>query len=240
MNDIFDDFIFPRRPTPDRPLLGQTVLVVEDSRFAGETMRLMCLRGGARIRRADSLRSAARHLKTYRPSVAVIDLGLPDGSGLDLIEKLARARTRIPVLLALSGDPSQQSAAMDAGADDFLSKPFGSVSAFHSAILSRLPLDERPMGPRAISNDVIEPEGEALLDDLALISSLLRGAPEAGALVYAVNFAIGLGRSIGDDLLVETAHRVQGALQSGHAVEDDLNALVVLTETRLSAGALAM
>ena len=43
-------------PTANRPLLGLTVLVIEDSKFACEAMRLLCLRSGERIRRADSLR----------------------------------------------------------------------------------------------------------------------------------------------------------------------------------------
>ena len=87
--DDLDAFVVAKPvPTSSRPLLGLTALVVEDSRFACEAMRLLCLRSGARIRRADCLRSARRHLQVYRPSVVIIDLGLPDGSGTDLITEL--------------------------------------------------------------------------------------------------------------------------------------------------------
>ena len=79
--DNLDDFIMTRPPTANRPLLGLTVLVVEDSRFACEAMRLLCLRSGARIRRADNLHHAHQHLKVYRPSVVIVDLGLPDRGG---------------------------------------------------------------------------------------------------------------------------------------------------------------
>src|SRR5690606_24848243 len=124
--------------TADRPLAGMTVLVVEDSRFACEAMRLLCLRSGARIRRADSLRSARRHLQLYRPSALVVDLGLPDGSGLELIAEQARAMPKVDVILGISGDPGQAQAAVAAGAQGFLEKPLTSLDSFQHAILSKM------------------------------------------------------------------------------------------------------
>jgi PleD family two-component response regulator len=94
MPESLEDFLMTRPPTAERPLLGQTVLVVEDSRFACEALRMICQRSGARIRRADSLKSAARHLRTYRPGIILIDVGLPDGSGLDLVRDLSANEAR--------------------------------------------------------------------------------------------------------------------------------------------------
>ncbi|HCX69603.1 MAG TPA: response regulator, partial [Rhodobiaceae bacterium] len=111
----------------------------EDSRYACEAMRLLCLRSGARIRRADCIRSARRHLQVYRPSVVVVDLGLPDGNGADLIAELAAAETEKSAVLATSGDDSLEAEAMAAGAQGFLSKPITSLAAFQQMVLAALP-----------------------------------------------------------------------------------------------------
>ena len=124
MPDELESLMMKQVPTADRPLLGLTVLVVEDSLYACEAMRLLCLRSGARIRRADSLKSAHRHLSVYRPVVVIVDLGLPDGSGAELINELAIQAPRVAVILGISGDTDGEEVAIAAGADGFLEKPF--------------------------------------------------------------------------------------------------------------------
>ena len=109
-----DQSLMPQpAPTAALPLLGQTVLVVEDSRFSSEALRLMCLRSGARFRRADCLASANRHLRIFRPSVVIVDLGLPDGSGEGLIQALVKSPAPVGVLLGTSGDDNAQDRVLD-------------------------------------------------------------------------------------------------------------------------------
>ncbi|TDL76048.1 response regulator [Palleronia sediminis] len=233
-------FTLVRRATADRPLLGQTILLVEDSRFAGETMRLMCLSGGARIRRADSLRAATRHLMTYRPSVIVADLGLPDGSGRTLIEAVTGAGGDGPVVLAVSGDPALEPEAMAAGAHGFLAKPIGSIAAFQAAILAHLPADERPRGPRPLPEDRIAVEPGMLDEDLALLADLLDGRPAPAMLGYAVSFARGLGRSCGDAALAAAADALSHALADGRPHGGEFAALVQLVARRTGRDRLAV
>ena len=64
MPDDLSDILIAHRPAAGRPFAGMTVLVVEDSRFACEAIRLLCLRSGARIRRADCLRAAQHAAST--------------------------------------------------------------------------------------------------------------------------------------------------------------------------------
>jgi len=165
-------------PSAARPLQGLTVLLVEDSRFASEAMRLLCLRSGARIRRADSLRAAHRHLATYRPSAVIVDMGLPDGSGADLIRELAALQPRMSVILGTSGSDDLEALALAAGADGFLPKPVESLALFQTAVLAALPAAQRPPGPRALPGEIVHPDLLALRDDLVLAAGLLAGTEE--------------------------------------------------------------
>ncbi|MEQ9695766.1 response regulator [Shimia sp. SDUM112013] len=218
-------------PTARRPLLGLTVLVVEDSKFACDALRLMCLRSGARIRRADCLASARRHLQVYRPSVAIIDMGLPDGSGAELIEELSRGTPRIDVVLGTSGDSFTEEVARAAGADGFLAKPLESLAAFQEAILSRLPVDRRPCGPRKLPVDTIKPDPVAYRDDLCHAAEALQGNT---SLDYVARFLSGIALSAHDLALQRAADSVTRGRAEGKLLNADVVRLRQLVDARIA------
>lgn len=226
MDDFKTLFTHPA-PTARRPLLGNTVLVVEDSRFACEAFRLLCLKSGARIRRADSLRAAHRHLKVYRPSVVIVDIGLPDGSGLDLIQYLSQAHERVQVILGTSGDIDGKLRALSAGADGFLHKPIENLSAFQNQILQHLPQDQHPSGLRPVSNDTVKPDEIALQDDLYHVQNILHTDLSSRDLTYVTQFTKGVARSAADKPL---QHAVE-TLARHHAERRDTHADIVLLKS---------
>lgn len=227
-----DDLLTHRPPTPERPLLGLTVLLVEDSRFACEAMRLMCLKSGARLRRAGSLLHARRHLATYRPGLVIVDLGLPDGNGCSLIQELSQAKPSVGAILATSGDPDGEPRAMQAGADGFMPKPITSLAVFQSTILAHLPEDRLPPGPRLIPEDDITPDPVSLQDDLAHIADLIdRGASEE-ELDYAAQFLTGVARCAGDSRLERAALAMAGSHDQER--RDDLGQITAMLKRRLA------
>lgn len=221
------------RPTPARPLLGLTLLVVEDSRYACEALRLFALQSGARLRRADRLSAARRHLGVYRPSGMIVDIGLPDGSGLELIREAAQASPRVAVLLATSGDPFTEDVALAAGADGFLPKPVPGLAVFQSEILAHLPRGQHPLGPRHVAQVLDRPDPEAFRDDVAHALSVLSEDPDAARIDYAARFVAGLAATAGDHALGEAAEVLAGAGVSGAPLGPGLTRLRSLLEDRL-------
>lgn len=232
--DDTDHLAAQLRPTATRPLLGLTILVVEDSRYSCDAMRLLCLRSGARIRRADCLRSARRHLQVYRPSVVIADLGLPDGSGAELISELAVACPRVDVVLGTSGDSFAEEVALAAGADGFLSKPISSVIAFQTAILDALPLERQPKGPRLVSDDPVCPDPLAYRDDMAHAADVLDEKDDERALSYATQFLTAVARSAGDESLQQAAEDLAVARQQGRPMQSPLARVAALVQDRLA------
>ena len=237
MDDDLCTFIARQKPSAARPLTGLTVLVVEDSRFACEALRLMCLRSGARIRRADCLASARRHLQCYRPTVIIVDLGLPDGSGVDLIAELAALHPRVPALLGTSGDGAAAVDAMAAGADGFLAKPYESLAAFQQAILAPLPSATRPIRPVAGCDDRVRPDPIAFRDDLCHIAAVLGTRPDDAMLGYVAQFLTGLARTAHDAPLEAAARALSRDRLAGQRTAHPLLRINHMVQDRLAADA---
>lgn len=220
-------------PTAARPLLGLTVLVVEDSRFASEALRLLCLRSGARIRRADCLRSARRHLQVYRPTVAIIDIGLRDGSGGELISELCGSATRPTVIFGMSGDPDGQVISTAAGADGFLEKPMTSLANFQEAVLAFLPEDRRPTQLRAVQEENVSPDLIAYQDDLAHMADIINSSDDDHTMDYVAQFLCGVAKSAEDHSLMEAVSELQVCRAKGSATKAPVARLAGLVQERL-------
>ena len=191
-------------------LQGLTLLAVEDSRYAGEALRLTAQRSGARLRRAESLASAARHLKLYRPDLVLVDIGLPDGSGLDLIAEIAARPDKPPPVLAMSGDGAARAAAMAAGAAQFLEKPLPGLARCEREILALLPGNRGAPG----ADLPIRPDALALCEDLARAAAFLEHEPSEAQHRYLTLFLAGLARHSRDAGLA-SATEAYGARETG-------------------------
>lgn len=120
------------------------VLLVEDDRDLSWVVELNLAARGYRVDVADSA-TAALELIERHPDLIVVDLGLPDMDGIDLITRL-RASMTTPILAVSASDArTAKVAALRAGADGYLAKPFGI-----GQILSRV---------RAILQDRTRPSG---------------------------------------------------------------------------------
>ena len=101
------------------------VLVVEDEAEIRRFIRLSLQGESLQVAEADGVQRGLIEAGTRRPDLVVLDLGLPDGDGIEFIRGL-RAWSEIPIIV-LSARTNEQDkiAALDAGADDYLVKPFG-------------------------------------------------------------------------------------------------------------------
>jgi len=105
--------------------LQARVLVVEDEADIRRFIRLTLESEGCEVFEAESVKRALIEAGTRRPDVVVLDLGLPDGDGVELIREL-RSWSPVPiVVLSARSSERDKVQALDTGADDYLVKPFG-------------------------------------------------------------------------------------------------------------------
>jgi len=105
---------------------GSQILIVEDEAHIRRFVRLTLEAEGHTVHEAENYQRGLIEAGTRRPDLVVLDLGLPDGDGVDLIREL-RQWSNLPVIvLSARSTEASKIAALDAGADDYLVKPFGS------------------------------------------------------------------------------------------------------------------
>jgi two-component system KDP operon response regulator KdpE len=115
------------------------IVVIDDEIAIRRFLNASLSNEGYRVKEAENARDGMRLLLQESPAAVLLDLGLPDRDGRELITEL-RGWSRIPIIVLSARDQEREKvAALDAGADDYLSKPFhvGELLARLRAILRR-------------------------------------------------------------------------------------------------------
>jgi two-component system KDP operon response regulator KdpE len=114
-----------------------SILVVEDDPQIARFLLTSLRAEGHHVAHATTLAAALVEAQSHQPELYLLDLGLPDGDGLQLIPQI-RAFSHAPILVVSArGQESDRIAALDLGADDFITKPF-SAAELHARIRAAL------------------------------------------------------------------------------------------------------
>lgn len=101
------------------------ILLVEDELPIRKFLRVTLDAQGYKLTEADTFKLGLLEAAQSRPDVILLDLGLPDGDGIDLVRRL-REFSQVPIIIiSARGREQDKITALDAGADDYLTKPFG-------------------------------------------------------------------------------------------------------------------
>jgi len=100
------------------------ILVIEDEPAIRDVLRVLLGKEGYLLAEADTAARAEVEARSHKPDLLLVDLGLPDGDGLAVIRRV-RAWSPVPIIvLSARTMEDQKVAALDAGADDYVTKPF--------------------------------------------------------------------------------------------------------------------
>lgn len=199
---------------------------------------MMAIRSGARIRRADCLISARKHMTIFRPDVVIVDLGLPDGNGVDLAREIKENFDPAPGVLLVSASEEDvvAVASQSAEADGYLIKPIPGIVAFQNAVLAACPGRE---GNQADWASQFKPDingTDALMHDLENVQDLLQealGSGEFGKLMYCAQFLRGVAATAEDKDLADAANALSARLVAGHPGKNAGQATLEIVNARI-------
>ena len=101
------------------------VLLIEDEPQMRRFLRAALENGSYQLVEAGTAREGLAHAAGRNPDIILLDLGLPDGDGIDVTRRIRESSSRPIIVLSARGREADKVAALDAGADDYLTKPFG-------------------------------------------------------------------------------------------------------------------
>ncbi|MHB1131632.1 MAG: response regulator transcription factor [Chloroflexota bacterium] len=105
--------------------MAETLLVVEDEPIVAKSIRLACEQAGFTVRVASSGRAALAEAAAWQPDAIVLDLLLPDMSGLEVCRTLRERKSTVPIIMLTAlADEIDRVVGLEMGADDYITKPF--------------------------------------------------------------------------------------------------------------------
>jgi two-component system, OmpR family, KDP operon response regulator KdpE len=148
---------------------GQRVLVVDDEPQIVRALKVILRGAGYATQQAETKQEALDAVAVRPPDAMVLDLILPDGSGVEVCEEIRRWSGMPIIVLSAVGDEREKVRALDAGADDYITKPFGT-----DELLARLRAALRRIGdesePRVLIGDLeIDLEARQVSSDGELV-----------------------------------------------------------------------
>ncbi len=149
------------------PSRGAHLLLVEDDDAMRGTVAANLTAHGYRIVEAGDVAEAIRRWDAERPDVILLDLGLPDGEGTTIIRRVRREATTPILVLSARGAEPDKVAALEAGADDYVTKPFG-LAELRARVAALL---RRTAGPAADRSGAIR-HGRLTIDVARRIASV--------------------------------------------------------------------
>lgn len=209
------------------------LLLIEDEKELAALTAQNLARHGLPTDLVATVEEAETALRLMRYDAVLLDLGLPDGDGLDLLRRLRRGGSTVPVLALTARDGVEQRVVgLEAGADDYIIKPFAAIelAARIKAVLRR---------PRELSDARLE-SGNVILEaehgrvevggrplaltrrEFSLLAMLMRNENRTVTRTSLADDIYGLGLSTGPNALEVAVHRLRRHLeQAGATVSVD-------------------
>jgi two-component system KDP operon response regulator KdpE len=139
---------------------GPLVLIIDDEAPIRRFLRASLESHGYRVKESSTGGDGLMQARSQRPDLILLDLGLPDGDGIDITRVIRTESTTPIIVVSARGQEQDKIAALDAGADDYLTKPFG-VGELAARLRVALRHASRPQG-------AVTPAYESTIEDRTL------------------------------------------------------------------------